>query len=292
MAHLKVYTVFLPVKHRKMLKLFNKVTNPDSRSFAKYGKHDYFDKRWEEAARNFFKKFRGAALRKTLFPGVLRLITTEEERGRYFVPPFYRIKEEEDFEKIEQSLMMIDQNETVHILEGEYTASRKFKKRVNLVLIDLALRGHTILAPAHSFFGEMPAITSYNTGAPPKFSDHFKRKKYANYQDFLVKNYLFDPLIVGKLKEMKQNFDGRALPDITLLNPKEFVETVKNVNQKRVNKGLPTLGFMNPVLYTNAKIFKRNVQEERHGFPFSVTLWRPNVGLGEPQNERFFDLLS
>jgi hypothetical protein len=97
---------------------------------------------------------------------------------------------------------------------------------------------------------------------------------------------------VGKLKEMKQNFDGRALPDITLLNPKEFVETVKNVNQKRVNKGLPTLGFMNPVLYTNAKIFKRNVQEERHGFPFSVTLWRPNVGLGEPQNERFFDLLS
>lgn len=290
MASLKVYTVFLPVKQRKMLKLFRKVTDPTTRSYASYASHSYFDARWEVAARNYFRKFKGAALRKTYFPGVLRLITTKEERGRHLVPPFYRIKEEEDFESIEQTFSSLNVNDSIHLLEGRYTASRKFKKRINLALMDLAMQGKTVLSSIDSFFGEMPAITSFNNGNPPNFSDHFKRKKYARYQDFLVKNYLFDPLIVVKLKTLEYNFDGRAYPDITLSNPSDFINDLKGINVQRENNNQPHIGFLNPVLYTNAKIFRRNIQEERHGFPFSVTLWRPNVGLGEPQIDRFKSL--
>lgn len=290
MAHLKVYTVFLPVKHRKMLKLFRKVTDPTSRWYANYAYHSYFDERWETAARNYFRKFKGAALRKTCFPGVLRLITTSEERARHFVPPFYSVKEEEDFEKIEQSIIELDDEQSVYLLDGKYDASRKLKKRVNLALIDLALQGKTVLAPVDSFFGEMPAVTSFNNGKTPKFSNHFKRKKYAHYQDFLVKNYLLDPLIVLKLKEIKCNFEGRACPDITLTKVDEFIMMLKSLNKKRSEKGVALLGFINPILYTNAKIFLRNVSDDRHGFPFSVTLWRPNVGLGEPQKDRFQSL--
>ncbi|MCH9617163.1 MAG: hypothetical protein SP1CHLAM9_04710 [Chlamydiia bacterium] len=290
MARLKVYTVFLPVKHRKMLKLFRKVTDPTSRWYANYAYHSYFDERWEVAARNYFRKFKGAALRKTCFPGVLRLITTEEERARHFVPPFYSVKEEEDFEKIEQSIIDLDAEKSVYLLEGDYDGSRKLKKRVNLALMNLALGGKTVLASVDSFFGEMPAVTSFNNGKTPKFSDHFKRKKYAPYQDFLVKNYLLDPLIILKLKEIDCNFEGRASPDITLTKTDAFIKMLETMNKKRMEKGEPLLGFLNPILYTNAKIFRRNVSDDRHGFPFSVTLWRPNVGLGEPQQDRFESL--
>ncbi|MCH9812073.1 hypothetical protein K0U07_04865 [bacterium] len=290
MAKLKVYTVFLPVRHRKMLKLFRKITDPSSRWYANYACHFYFDERWEVAARNYFRRFKGAALRKTCFPGVLRLITTEEERKRHFVPMFYSVKEEGDFEKIEQEFLHLDSEKSVYLLKGEYEASRKLKKRVNLALIQLALQGKSVLAPSDSFFGEMPAVTSFNNGKKPKFSTHFKRKKYAPYQDFLVKNYLLDPLIVVKLREMDQTFDGRASPDITLTDPYEFVETIEAINKNNSKEGKPHLGFINPILYNNAKIFRRNVVEERFGYPYSVTLWRPNVGLGEPQLDRFKSL--
>lgn len=290
MAHLKVYTVFLPVQHRKMLKNFRKVTDPSNRNYANYASVDYFDKRWEVAARNYFRKFKGAALRKTCFPGVLRLITTKEERSRHFVPIFYSVKEEPDFEKIEQTVLSMDQAESVYLLDGDCKASRKLKKRVNLYLMNLALQGKTVLSPVDSFFGEMPAVTSFNNGNVPKFSDHFKRKKYARYQDFLVRNYLLDPLIVVKLKKIECNFDGRAYPDITLNEPEKFVDTLKAINNEKQTLGKDTIGFINPVLYTNAKIFQRNICDDRFGFPYSVTLWRPNVGLGEPDDERFKSL--
>ncbi|MCH9621432.1 MAG: hypothetical protein S4CHLAM20_08520 [Chlamydiia bacterium] len=290
MAELKVYTVFLPVKQRKMLKLFQKITDPTSRIYSQFACHNYFDERWEESARNYFKKFKGAALRKTCFPGVLRLITTKQERDRHFVPPFYRVKEEKDFDQIEQAVAALNSSESVHVLEGDFEASRKLKKRVNLALMDLAIQGETILSPVDSFFGEMPALTSFNSGYPPRFSEHFKRKKYARYQDFLVKNYLLDPLIVAKLKQLDHYYDGRAYPDITLNEPEVFLETLKAVNKKRLEQKKPYIGFLNPVLYSNARIFRRNVNEERYGFPFSVTLWRPNIGLGEPQLDRFESL--
>jgi len=290
MAELKVYTVFLPVKQRKVLKLFKKVTDPHNRSFANFACHKYFDERWEESARNYFRKFKGAALKKTCFPGVLRLITTKEERKRHFVPPFYRIKEEEDFDQIEREVDSMDLSKSVHLLKGKFSASRKFKKRVNLKLMDLALQGHTVLAPIDSFFGEMPALTSFNNGNPPMFSKHFKRKKYARYQDFLVRNYLLDPLIIAKLKTLDYSFEGRAYPDITLSEPEVFIEKLEEVNQKRANQKKPLLGFLNPILYSNARIFRRNVNEDRFGFPFSVTLWRPNIGLGEPELDRFESL--
>jgi hypothetical protein len=290
MAKLKVYTVFLPVKHRKMLKLFNKVTDPSSRSYANYACYNYFDVRWEVAARNYFSKFKGAALRKTYFPGVLRLITTEEERLRNTVPIFYSLKEEEDFESIEQSLICLDKESSIYLLDGKYEASRKFKKRVNLALIDLALQGKTVLASSCSFFGELPALTSFTDGKPPNFSDHFKRKKYAKYQDFLVKNYIQDPLIATKLKSLEYPFKGRASPDISLSKPAEFIEKLQAINEKRELERKPALGFLNPILYKNANIFQRNVQKEKHGFPFSVTLWRPNIGLGEPITDRLESL--
>ena len=290
MANLKVYTVFLPVKQRVMLRLFQKITDPSSWSYSNYACYNYFDERWEIAARNYFQKFRGAALRKTYFPGVLRLITTKEEFERYRVPLFYRIKEEGDFEAIEQKFLSLKVEDNVAILEGNFTACRKFKKRINLALMDLAIQGKTVLSPVDSFFSEMPAVTSFNNGNPPKFSEHFKRKKYAKYQDFLVKNYLLDPLIVVKLKELNLKFDGRAYPDITLENPEEFLSSIRRLNREREEKKKPPIGFLNPILYNNAKIFSRNIQEEYYGFPYSVTLWRPNVGLGEPKTERFESL--
>lgn len=286
MANLKVYTVFMPVKHRKILKLFRKVTDPTSRQYANFACHSYFDERWEASARTYFKKFKGAALRRTIFPGVLRLVTTKEERLRHFVPPFYRLKEEDDFDEIEQTITNLRYEDHVHLLEGSFSASRKFKKRVNLALMDLALQGHTCLAPVNSFFGELPAVTSFNNGSSPQFSSHFKRKKYARYQDFLVRNYLLDPLIVAKLKKLDYSFDGRAAPDITLSDQEVFIETLKKSNKRREEEKKPFIGFLNPILYNNARIFRRNINEERYGFPFSVTLWRPNIGLGEPEIDR------
>ncbi len=272
------------------MKLFRKITDPTSWFYMNYACYNYFDERWADAARNYFKKFKGAALRKTYFPGVLRLITTKEEINRYRVPLFYRIKEENDFDQIEQAFLALKEQGNVGILDGNYDAGRKFKKRVNLALMDLSLQGKTVLAPVDSFFGEMPAITSFSNGNRPKFSSHFKRKKYAKYQDFLVKNYLLDPLIVNKLKKIDCAFEGRAYPDITLQNPREFLECILEINRKREVLKKPPLGFLNPILYNNAKIFLRNIQEEQHGFPYSVTLWRPNVGLGEPKKERFESL--
>jgi hypothetical protein len=290
MAQLKVYTVFLPVKHRRILKLFKKVTDPTSRFYANFACHSCFDSRWEESARSYFRKWKGAALRQTSLPGVLRLVATKEERARHFVPPFYRVKEEPDFDDIERAVAALDPKESVHLLTGDYNASRKLKKRVNLRLMDLALQGQTVLSPVDSFFGEMPALTSFNSGTAPRFSKDFKRKKYARYQDFLVKNYLLDPLIVAKLKALDYSFDGRATPDITLTDPEGFLEVIKAINLKRLSEKKPFLGFLNPILYSNARIFRRNINEERHGFPFSVTLWRPNIGLGEPQVDRFESL--
>ena len=136
----------------------------------------------------------------------------------------------------------------------------------------------------------MPAITSFSDGTPPVFSEHFKRKKYAPYQDFLVKNYLLDPLIVVKLKKINHQFDGRACPDITLRNPEKFIEMLDEINQQRMDCDHQPLGFLNPILYTNPKIFQRNIEKENYGLPHSVTLWRPNVGLGEPQSDRFKSL--
>jgi hypothetical protein len=273
-----------------MLKLFNKITDPSARCYANYACYNYFDARWEVAARNYFSRFKGAALRKTYFPGVLRLITTQEERARNIVPLFYSLLEEDCFEGIEQTLLSLDSNDSVYLLKGDYKASRKLKKRVNLALIDLALQGKTVLAGSSSFFAELPAVTSFNDGRPPNFSEHFKRKKYAKYQDFLIKNYLQDPLIVLKLKSLDFNFKGRAEPDITLTNPEEFVEKLKAINKNREKQRKRAVGFLNPVFYKNANIFQRNVEKQTNGFPFSVTLWRPNIGLGEPVIERLESL--
>ena len=286
MAEIKVYTVFLPVQQRKMLKVFKKVTDPTSRKHAAYGEYDYFDSRWEVAARSFFRKFKGAALRKTYFPGVLRLVTTKQERRRHFVPPFYRVKEELDFDKIEGVLKSLSEVDDVHLLQGNFSASRKLKKRVNLALMDLGLQGKSVFSPMSSFFGEMPALTSYNDGSDPQFSYDFKRKKYAFYQDFLVRNYLLDPLIVKKLKEYDFPFQGRACPDIYLDDPLEFMECVKLVNSKNKKK----VGFLNPILYSNAKIFLRDMELKNSILPSSVTLWRPYFGLGKPEDKKFLSL--
>lgn len=290
MSYLKVYTVFLPVQQRKMLKKFKKVTDPSSKDSHNFEKMDYFDSRWESAARTYFRAFQGATLRKTIFPGVLRLVTTKQELKRYLVPLFYRIKEEKYFDEIEATIKGVDATKDIITLDGTFEASRKFKKRINLYLMDLAIQGKTVLAPVKSSYSEMPAITAYNREGTPFFSGHFKRKKYAFYQDFLVQNYLLDPLNITKLKSLQDPLQGRAIPDITLRNPQKFVKCLEEINEKRKVQNLPPIGFINPILYNNAKIFMRNLDDSLCHFPESVTLWKPHVGLGEPEIDRFQSL--
>ncbi|RPD54225.1 family S53 protease-like protein [Lentinus tigrinus ALCF2SS1-7] len=142
------------------------------------------------------------------------------------------------------------------------------------------------------------------------FSNFFPRP---DYQSTTVQNYLNT---IGTLDAGLFNSSGRAFPDISAQGVRYLTEVngtflgidgtsasapviasvVALLNDARLNAGLPSLGFLNPLLYSQGAAALNDVTSGSNpgcgpvGFP-AVEGWDPVTGLGSPDFDKLLALV-
>ncbi|RDB19145.1 Tripeptidyl-peptidase sed3 [Hypsizygus marmoreus] len=156
----------------------------------------------------------------------------------------------------------------------------------------------------------VPEIAVFFSGGG--FSDYFSRPWY---QDIAVESYLSK--LPKDLYKGLWNRKGRAIPDVaaqgrrfrvfwkggiisiggTSASAPTFAAIVALLNDARLSKGLPTLGFLNPLLYTKGLSGFNDIVEGNNpgcGTPGFNAMkgWDPVTGLGTPDFGKLKKLLT
>ncbi|KAJ6519079.1 family S53 protease [Mycena sanguinolenta] len=162
-----------------------------------------------------------------------------------------------------------------------------------------------------SFPSSCPYVTSVGStgGAAPEIASNFSSGGFSNV--FPIPSYQADA-VAGYLKALGStnkglfNSSGRGFPDIaaqgelvsivsggnqlgvdgTSASAPIFASTIALINDELIANGKPTLGFLNPFLYSNAAALNditsgSNPGCGTNGFP-AKTGWDPVTGLGTP----------
>ncbi|KAI0788230.1 subtilisin-like protein [Fomes fomentarius] len=153
-----------------------------------------------------------------------------------------------------------------------------------------------------------PEVTaSFSSGG---FSNIFARP---SYQDAAVQNYLTQ---LGSTNAGLFNTSGRGFPDVsaqsvnfitrisgesrllygTSASTPTFASVVALLNDKRLDAGQPSLGFLNPLLYSQGASALNDITVGSNpgcgaqGFP-ALEGWDPATGLGTPDYEKLLNLV-
>lgn len=276
------FQVYLRNYEIKITKKFNKVTNPQCYQYGRYGDVVVVDPEIVAKAEAFFGAMDGVKFRKTIFPDVLVVQATRETLFGELLPKWVvGVESTSFFDSITTSFAKVVRRRSIEILPRVPKLSKLLKSRFHLECMIEGIRGRSLLAPADSVWAEMPSVTIFAESPTVIFSTFFKRGQTARYQHHYVNTYLWDPLVKRVVREIRFDSSGRASPDIYLEDVDVFLHYLRKRNRERLEKGLPTLGFLNPFFYQNAHAFKRPVTTEPL-FPDSVALWSANRGLGLP----------
>ncbi|KAH7923659.1 subtilisin-like protein [Leucogyrophana mollusca] len=143
------------------------------------------------------------------------------------------------------------------------------------------------------------------------FSNYFARP---SYQDTAVQGYL-DKLAPGTYEGL-YNPNGRGIPDVsaqaydflivyqgeegyvagTSCSSPTFASFISMLNDARIDAGLPTLGFLNPFLYSTGYTALNDITEGNNpgcgteGFNATIG-WDPITGFGSPNFEKLKELV-
>lgn len=224
-------------------------------------------------------------MKKTIFPDVLHVNVFDDPVDDIVFPSWMRIvKNDYTFTEVTDAYSKCQVEDQVLVLPKVAPMSKRLLKRFHMEFMLLGLQGVSVLASNDSMWGEIPSITILTLNySHTKFSTHFSRKETAIYQDELVNVYLRDPKYKKHFAEMEFAKKGRAFPDFLVKNIEEFAKLIRAINQKRPNP----LGFLNPILYKNAYMFKRRSRVYGGIFPTTTSVWSGGRGLGRI---RFEDL--
>lgn len=167
-----------------------------------------------------------------------------------------------------------------------------------------------------------PYVTSVGStqGINPETAAPFSAGGFSNifprpdYQKAAVENYLST---LGSTNANLFNATGRAYPDVstqganfqvnvagkilsgngTSASSPTFASIVALLNDKRLSAGLSPLGFLNPLLYSDASSAFNDITSGSNpgcgtnGFP-ATTGWDPVTGLGTPDFERLLGVVG
>lgn len=276
------FQVYLRNYEIKIAKKFERVTNPQSYQYARYGDFQVIDPKIVEKAVAFFEAMKGVHFSRTIFPDVLLVKAPREILFGELLPKWIvGVEQCPFFDSITKAFAEIVRNRSIEILPRVPKLPQILKNRLHLECMIEGLRGRSLLAPSDSIWAEMPSVTIFALTPTAVFSPFFKRSQTARYQHHYVNTYLWDPDVKRVARGLKFDPEGRASPDIYLENLEVFLHYLRKRNRERLEEGLPTLGFLNQFFYQNAHAFKRPLTSEPL-FPDSVALWSANRGLGIP----------
>lgn len=283
-VHVEIY---LPVKTKKLEKLFHQVSDPTHRRYGKYQKVTVGETGDLLDVLNLPAHFPEAEIRSTYFPDVLSAKLPKE--ALFFCKKqgiAYQENEQKAFREVTAAFESLKIRSQVGLLPYIPHMSRKLKERVHIECMKFGIEGTTLLAPSDTAWAEFPSVLVVAPPTESQFSAHFKRKTHAPYQQYHVSTYLRDPQVAEITKSRALPMLGRASPDIYEEKLDRLMQFLRRMNRKLAKEGRPLLGFVNPFFYQTAHGFSRNEIENQSALPDSTTFWRAHVGLGKPNYKK------
>ncbi len=275
------FQVYLKNNEPLITKWFHRIANPRNKIYGSHREISVIDEDAAQRARLFFSKWEVTTVRTTMFKDVLVVNTSSKELAKWRLPRFVlSIDDDPNFQVAVDEYQKSLSHYSVQILPKIPPIRADLKRRLNLECMLEGLKGRSMIASNDSIWAEMPAVTVVAQSPRTVFSSTFDRKEHAPYQDYFVNVYLWDPEIRTPLRSRKFARFGRASPDLTIKRIDDFAQLISSLNQKRAQRGVNPLGFLNYFLYQNPQAFDREYSKEVE-YPDSPTFWSANMGLGK-----------